>query len=84
MKRMQWTISDGSLAPGQKLDVYCDDRDGDNGFSYTLGNVGDYKICAQILDENGNNVTYNYDLYSPVLMDYGVDAEEKPTYRGIN
>ena len=75
MKRMQWSIADGSLAPGHKLEVYCDDQDEDNGFAYTLGNVGDYKICAQILDEEGNNVTYNYDLISEVLMDYS----DKPT-----
>ena len=69
MKRMQWSISDGSLADGHTLEVYCDDKDGDNGFAYTLGTVGEYKICAQILDSEGNNVTYNYDLFSDVKVE---------------
>ena len=69
MKRMQWSISDGSLADGHTLEVYCDDKDADSGFSYTLGTIGDYKICAQILDSEGNNVTYNYDLFSEVKVE---------------
>ncbi|MBO7515182.1 MAG: hypothetical protein J6T47_06145, partial [Lachnospiraceae bacterium] len=81
MKRMQWSIADGSLAPGHTLEVYCEDKDVDSGFAYTLGNVGDYKICAQILDEEGNNVTYNYDLISPVMVDSG---GEKKSDKNIN
>ena len=69
MKRMQWSIADGSLASGHTLEVYYDDREEESDFAYTLGNVGDYKICARILDEEGNNVTYNYDLFSEVIMD---------------
>ena len=64
MRRMQWSISDGSLAPGHKLEVYRDDSDRDDELVYHLGKVGDHMICVKILDENGGNVTDNYDLSS--------------------
>ena len=62
MHRMQWSISDGSLAPGHTLEVYRDDSESDYDLVYSLGVVGNHTIRARILDENGRNVTDNYDL----------------------
>ena len=77
MKRMNWSISDGSLAPGHTLEVYCEDPDKESGFVYSLCTVGEYKICAMILDENGNNVTSNYELYSQIIMDRTSSSTDK-------
>lgn len=72
LHKLNWDILDGSLAEGHKLEVFVEGKDSatwesdswDHGIAIALGVLSDRQVWAEIHDENGVNVTDNYDITS--------------------
>ncbi|MCR5085880.1 MAG: transglutaminase-like domain-containing protein [Lachnospiraceae bacterium] len=58
---LRWRIVNGSLVNGHELHVFLeDDTAWSHGIALELGTIAGKRIYAEVLDENGENVTANY------------------------